>query len=195
MAQESNNNNNNNNNNKNNVSIPDQISWNSNSEKPVYRGATAIQSVGQSENFGIAKSFGKNASSSTGISMTSEITGGAIDIDFIGNGNGIKSSYPSIEPIGNRIKPQEPLLQIVEDNINQQQQQQQKPNIDEAPAYDGFQPHCAHYSKMDPIKLNQTINNILIQLVQNGDIDYYQTSPFVVTYIRIFTFFIYFLYY
>mmetsp|Transcript_61298 Transcript_61298/g.55289 ORF Transcript_61298/g.55289 Transcript_61298/m.55289 type:complete len:418 (+) Transcript_61298:144-1397(+) len=174
MAQESSNNNNN------NVSIPDQISWTKNEkEKEVYRG-TMIQSTLQSNNFGIARSFGKNAASSEAISISSEISGGAIDISFNDPGTGIKSSYPSIQPIGNKFeKPQAPLLEVVGDtNINNINDKIL--NNDKIPQYDNIQPQYAHHSQsLDPIKMKETLIQILSELEQNGDVDYYEKSPFV----------------
>eukprot|EP00486_Rosalina_sp_Unknown_P001561 CAMPEP_0201564642 /NCGR_PEP_ID=MMETSP0190_2-20130828/3129_1 /ASSEMBLY_ACC=CAM_ASM_000263 /TAXON_ID=37353 /ORGANISM="Rosalina sp." /LENGTH=349 /DNA_ID=CAMNT_0047981103 /DNA_START=143 /DNA_END=1189 /DNA_ORIENTATION=+ len=174
MAQESSNNNNN------NVSIPDQISWTKNEkEKEVYRG-TMIQSTLQSNNFGIARSFGKNAASSEAISISSQISGGAIDISFNDPGTGIKSSYPSIQPIGNKFeKPQAPLLEVVGDtNINNINDKIL--NNDKIPQYDNIQPQYAHHSQsLDPIKMKETLIQILSELEQNGDVDYYEKSPFV----------------
>jgi len=169
----------NNNNNNNNVSIPDQISWTKNEkEKEVYRG-TMMESTLQSNNFGIARSFGKNAANSEAISISSTISGGAIDISFNDPGTGIKSSYPSIQPINpNFEKPQVPLIEVVgndpvNDKINDI-------NNDKIPQYDGIQPQYAHYSQsFDPIKMKQTLIEILSQFEQNGDIDYYEKSPFV----------------
>lgn len=175
-----------NNNNNNNVSIPDQISWTKNEkDKEVYRG-TMIESRLESDTFGIARSFGKNAASSEAISISSQISGGAIDISFNDPGTGIKSSFPSIQPIGQKFeKPQAPLIEVVTDSIDQNIADINI-NNDKIPQYDGIQPQYAHHSQsLGPIKMKQTLIEILSYFEQNGDIDYYEKSPFVVTYIRI----------
>eukprot|EP00483_Globobulimina_turgida_P010451 UN10472 len=51
-----------------------------------------------------------------------------------------------------------------------------------APLYDGFQPHYAHHSNcMDPIQMQETVESILIDLQDNGLIDFYQKAAFVYT--------------
>jgi len=174
MAEENNINNNNNN----NVNIPDQISWTKDKKEKKYRG-TMVQSRLQSDglNFG-AQQFGKNASHSDTFSIPNDISGNAIDISFSGGSNGIKSSYPSMQPIGAKLKQQQPIIQVIDMDIAPTNNNE----LTTAPLYDGFQPHYAHHSNtMNPIKMQQTVTTILRDLVESGDIDFAEKSPFVYT--------------
>ena len=170
-------------NNKNEIpEIPAVISWNNeSSSKPKYRGATMIANNMQQQGAISFKGqgFAKNASSvqTDAFSIPADISGGAIDISFSSSGSGIKSSYPSIEPITfGKAKGAVPIVevQVLPDDENK--------NVTEnAPMYDGFQPHNAHRSStMNPIKMQQTVETILNSLVETGNIDFYQRGPFVV---------------
>lgn len=162
------------------TAIPAKISWNDSSKEPKYRGATMIANNSLQQG-GIAfkgSGFAKNASSSQtdAFSIPADISGGAIDISF-GSGSN-KSSYPSIQPVNfGKSKGAAPIIdvQVIPD-------QDTKKNVSDvdAPLYDGFQPHNAHRSNsMNPIKMQQTVQTILTSLVASGNIDFYQTQPFV----------------
>lgn len=175
MAQENNDNNNN------NVNIPDQISWTKDPKEKKYRG-TMVQPSLQSGglDFG-AQTFGKNASRSDTFSIPNDISGNAIDISFNGGSNGIKSSFPSIQPIGtNTLKQKEPIIEVIDMDVTATTVKNNQ--TETAPLYDGFQPHYAHHSNtMNPVKMQQTVKTILSDLVESGHIDFAQKSPFVYT--------------
>jgi len=166
------------------MGIPDQISWTKQPEdsSKAYRGATSIARGFQSDaiSFGAA-SFGKNAAHSEAISFPSELSGGAIEINFTSpSDSSVKSSYPSIQPFGsNQQKPQQPLIEVVaSSDVASSKQHELK--SDEAPSYDGFQPHYAYPSAtMNPMQMKQTLNVLLTDLVESATIDYYEKSPFV----------------
>lgn len=162
--------------------IPAEISWNNQSaQKPKYRGATMIANNLQhgAINFGnvggSGQGFAKNASHEA-VNL-SDISGGAIDISFSSGMSGIKSSYPSMEPIN--FKQSAPIIQVQvlpkeSDNDSLKQKESEH-----APMYDGFQPHNAHRSaSMNPLQMQKTVDSILKILAADGSVDFYQKAPF-----------------